>query len=296
VISIEELSDKIVNEYNKAHGSDGRYISGGNSSGEFDVTKHLTSEEIKKVEDATVLTGTNPMVQYYGMKPQVARDEAAREMKRTAIIEEMTGVKISKESNGMDWSYDYCTNPVSRHTIIQSMIKNKLSGLSEEHSLTRDQIEALNKFGKINVTPEMIKAGAIYAHFNQTVMKNEIAKGNYPSTAYRGIHSTYARDVNVLANSTPDKTIKITVSALSSFTVDPVVARNYAINKKSGIYKSKTTPDWAVIETKIDPKKVWDSNLTSMWYIAEKQVSMFGGSDDTMTVKIIKQSKQKVGV
>jgi hypothetical protein len=147
----------------------------------------------------------------------------------------------------------------------------------------------LNPGGKFNISPDMMKAGAIYQYYNQSVMKNMINKG-MPTTVYRGVHSDYAVDVVELAKKTKDSRINVKLASLNSFSSSYTMAEYFTTHKlidpvAKGLPKGKSGR--AILKGEIVASEVWNSHLTSIWHAGMSEITSKDGKDLVKNVEVI---------
>jgi hypothetical protein len=274
MISIKELSDEILDEYNKNHGSDGRFSSGGSSS------DFLSKEETEKINAAV----------------NIRASMESKEKTRIKLVAEMTssaeGKMVSK------WAEYWCADTRSKEALQQVIIRNKLTGSPETHGMTSMQIEALNGFKThaqkdvryqklgydFEITPQQLKAGAIYQHYNQEMARQHLSFDNKTELeVFRGVHGTYSGKINKLAK---DGNVKIQMSSLSSFTSEENTAKKFM----NGLYTPPTSDDRSLLRATIKPENVWDSYYSSKalhsGYGGYNEIVTMDGKTNILTVKV----------
>jgi len=288
-VNIKELSGRILDEYNKVHDKvTGEFSSGssGSSQGEIDFNSNLSSKEILEI-NATVemlKDKNNVSSNEFWAKNQAKIDQHFEDIEksRTQLVHDMVSPKESKMIEG--WALGWCKDPDGFESIQQIVIKNKLMKLPDNNGMTEKQLVAFNKIKKdtpesLDITPEQLKAGAIFAHFNQ-----ETIRQNYPDgvVVYRGIHSEYAGEIKNLADTTQDNIVGISTNSLSSFTTMSQEAVLFA----DGFYTKPTTNDKVILKTTLKPDNVWDSHYTSRILRSESEVVAIDGKENILNVKM----------
>ena len=282
MISIKELSNKILDEYNKNHGSDGRFSSGssGGSSSDF-----LSKEEIEKINAAV----------------DIKASIGSKGVSRIQLVAKMTSSAEGKMTS--KWAEGWCADTNSKEALQQVIIRNKLAGLSDTHGMTEKQTDALKHFREsasgtdrksvifknqgydLEITPQQLKAGAIYQHYNQEMARQHLSFDNKTELeVFRGVHGTYSGEINKLAK---DGNAKVQMSSLSSFTSDKDVAKRFM----NGFYTPPTSDDRSMLVAKIKPENIWDSHYSSKALGQVRgqgydEIVTMDGKTNTLTVKV----------
>jgi len=270
MISIKELSDKIINEYNTHHGPDGRYVSGGSASGGT-----LTAEDHKKIDDAAEKAAGSKTFYLYD---RVAEVETAR----NAILKSL-GIS-SEQIKNVDNSVDTWGGIEGRTKLI--VVGNMINNRAKDSGMDSEMAQHYNaNKTKFNIQSAELKVFSAYARFNQSYMEKKFGS---EMELYRGVGGKQAKELGQSARA--GKKVELNINGLTSFTHSSDIADKYA-----KVLQESTAKDIKGVSLKatINSNQIFTSYATSstMAKWGNNEIIVMRGKTPTISATIAKIHK-----
>jgi hypothetical protein len=270
MISIKELSNKILDEYNKNHGPDGRYISGGSASGET-----LTAEDYKRIDDAAEKVA--------GSKTFYSNDMVAEvETARNAILKSI-GIPPEQIKN-VDSSIDKWGGLEGRTKLI--VVSNMIGNRAKDSGMDSELAQHYNtNKAKYNIQPAELQAFSAHIRFNQSYMEKKFGS---EMELHRGVSGKQAKELG--QSTRVGKKVELDINELTSFTKSSSIADKYA-----KILQKNTTKDIKGVSLKatVNSNQIFTSYATSStinkW--GNDEVIVVGGKTRVVNATVAKIHK-----